>query len=557
MTNERVTKGHLNRLWNDDFKHLPYKKQPVTKEEIDEWKQLGYDESNVKSFTGHMYDNRNPMPNWVSQIQDAFGLYKQTYTFYKMETLEIMPAHSDHYRTYCKINNVTYDEVYRVILMLEDWKPGHYFELDGVSYTNWKAGDWFKWRGNTPHAASNIGVENRYTLQITGISMFTGQLDKLLMFNIPDSVSTHSSHPLVRHSILPNIEKHSMVYMHNGFMKELNQIDHNLETVNLLNTEGLHIYLYEPLSCYINDEYNMGFYSDLESYIEPNELRASELDSITHYAIRNNLKNITVHTCDYNVDEWYKAYNFKLKLVCDDLFLKTQVRIQNLDNKPVNNFTKKFICLNWRYAKHREVVSNFLVNEDGHLSWYYNTNPEVFEPYKFHTEIYNKLIQGNKTLTKHGPYYVDKKAKTFSIGIWPNVDEFTDGTTPALYNGEQNTLEEYYNDVFVDIVNETRFYQPTGNFSEKVFQAIQYMKPFILVAPPHTLEYVKSFGFKTFDEFWNESYDNEIIHIDRMTKILEVVDKINNTPIEELRVLYKKMIPILEHNLEVYKRMVK
>jgi hypothetical protein len=167
------------------------------------------------------------------------------------------------------------------------------------------------------------------------------------------------------------------------------------------------------------------------------------------------------------------------------------------------------------------------------------------------------LIQGNKTLTKHGPYYVDKKAKTFSIGIWPNVDEFTDGTTPALYNGEQNTLEEYYNDVFVDIVNETRFYQPTGNFSEKVFQAIQYMKPFILVAPPHTLEYVKSFGFKTFDEFWNESYDNEIIHIDRMTKILEVVDKINNTPIEELRVLYKKMIPILEHNLEVYKRMVK
>lgn len=554
----RVETGHLEPFWTNSFKQLSYVKQPVTQEEIDEWKSMGYDESNVKSFTGNMYDNRNPMPEWIQQLQDVFGLYKQSYTFYRMDTLEIMPPHSDHYRTYCRLNNVEYNQVYRVVMMLEDWKPGHYFEMDGVGYTNWKAGDWFKWQGDVPHAASNIGVDPRYTLQITGISMFSGQLSKLLSFNIPDMSSDYSSHPLVRHRIEPNIEKRSMVYMHNGPIDDLVKIRHSEETVKILNDEGLHIYLYEPLNCFHVDmfEHNMGFYSDIPSYAKSEDMRADELDSIMQYVLVNNLRNVTVHTCDYNVAEHYSGYTTRLKLVCDDLFIKAQVRIQNLSSQPKDSFTKKFICLNWRYAKHREIVSNFLAGKNGYLSWYFKTDTKMFEPYKFHNELYNKLLNGNSVLSNHGPYYVDKKATEFATGIWPNINEFSEGVTPALYNGELNSLEEYYNDVFVDIVNETRFSQPTGNFSEKVFQAIQYMKPFVLVAPPNTLEYIKSFGFKTFDEFWDESYDNEINHTDRMAKILELIDRIIEMPIEELKELYKKMIPTLEHNLEVYNRMV-
>jgi len=33
---------------------------------------------------------------------------------------------------------------------------------------NWKAGDYAIWTGNTKHFAANIGVDYRYTLQITG-----------------------------------------------------------------------------------------------------------------------------------------------------------------------------------------------------------------------------------------------------------------------------------------------------------------------------------------------------------------------------------------------------
>lgn len=169
--NYHTATGHLDRFWDDGFKHLPYIRKPgFNQQEVDAWVEQGYIRENLNDFIGSMYDNSNPMPEWVHNLINEFGLHNQTYTFYRMDTLEIMPVHVDHFRTYCKLNNITRENVYRVLVMLEDWKPGHYLEMDGVGYVNWKAGDWFKWRGDVPHAAANIGIEPRYTLQITGMS---------------------------------------------------------------------------------------------------------------------------------------------------------------------------------------------------------------------------------------------------------------------------------------------------------------------------------------------------------------------------------------------------
>ena len=158
--------GHILPFWPKDFKDLNYIKQPITDEEVYEWSSQGYSE--VKSFTGAMYDNRNPMPNWIKKFDSMFGLKNQTYTFYKMSTLDIMPEHVDHFRTYIRLFNPDTSKIYRVLVMLEDWRPGHYLEINKKGYVNWSAGDYFVWSADTPHAASNIGIDPRYTLQITG-----------------------------------------------------------------------------------------------------------------------------------------------------------------------------------------------------------------------------------------------------------------------------------------------------------------------------------------------------------------------------------------------------
>jgi hypothetical protein len=53
-------------------------------------------------------------------------------------------------------------------VFLEDWKSGHYFEAMDYAYVDWIAGTVIEWTYDTPHMAANMGLEPRYTLQITG-----------------------------------------------------------------------------------------------------------------------------------------------------------------------------------------------------------------------------------------------------------------------------------------------------------------------------------------------------------------------------------------------------
>ena len=160
------TIGKIDVNWTNEFEDYTYKKQPVTQEEIDSWNAKGYTHDN---FTGNMYDNTNPRPKWTTITgENCPELKDKTYTIYRMDTLEIMPTHIDHFRRYCEIFKVDRKNVRRVLVFLDDWKPGHYFEVAGKGVVNWKAGDYCMWEPDVEHAASNIGIEPRYTLQITG-----------------------------------------------------------------------------------------------------------------------------------------------------------------------------------------------------------------------------------------------------------------------------------------------------------------------------------------------------------------------------------------------------
>ena len=157
-------KGFVPKIWDDEYKKFDYVRQPITGEEADTWRSQGYTH---ETTTGKMYDSRNPMPDWVNTIANLMNLRNPGFVFYRMDTLDIMPTHVDHFNTYCRVFNKDRKEVRRAIVFLEDWKPGHYFQVDNVGVVNYKAGEYVLWAPDVPHAASNIGVEPRYTLQIT------------------------------------------------------------------------------------------------------------------------------------------------------------------------------------------------------------------------------------------------------------------------------------------------------------------------------------------------------------------------------------------------------
>jgi hypothetical protein len=62
-------------------------------------------------------------------------------------------------------------------------------------------------------------------------------------------------------------------------------------------------------------------------------------------------------------------------------------------------------------------------------------------------------------------------------------------------------------DAFWHIVTETVFYYDKLHLTEKIFKPIVSKQPFMLLAAPGNLAYLKSYGFKTFDGIIDETYD--------------------------------------------------
>lgn len=153
--------------WNTEYKNFDYQKlQSWNPAMITDWRNMGYSHD---SFTGAMYGGANPMPEWAYAVADEIGLRKPGFVFYKMITGDIMPTHVDHFKNYCKVFDVERAQVKRAVVFLEDWKIGHYFDIGGKAVVNYTAGKYVVWDCDEPHFAANIGVEPRYTLQITGI----------------------------------------------------------------------------------------------------------------------------------------------------------------------------------------------------------------------------------------------------------------------------------------------------------------------------------------------------------------------------------------------------
>jgi hypothetical protein len=158
-------RGHLDPIWSDQYKSFSYVRQPLTNQEESEWRNVGYTN---EYFTGLMYDSTNTMPEYCNAISAKIGLKNCGFVFYKMTTGVVMPTHVDHFNRYCKVFNIEKTQVWRAIVFLNDWAPGHYFEIDGNAIVHYKKGEYVLWSNETPHAASNIGLVDRYTLQITG-----------------------------------------------------------------------------------------------------------------------------------------------------------------------------------------------------------------------------------------------------------------------------------------------------------------------------------------------------------------------------------------------------
>lgn len=170
MVTPAVSKIHIDPFWDSEYKTLDYTREPFNDpDSVGLWVTQGY----LGPFTGVMCDMRKPQPSWNQRIVDLFqnhGWKDVGTSYYRMDTGVVLPRHSDLYKAYVKLFNLQGQEnkIYRAVLFLEDWSSGHYAEYDNEAFVNWHAGDCVVWRYDTPHMAANLGLNPRYTLQLTG-----------------------------------------------------------------------------------------------------------------------------------------------------------------------------------------------------------------------------------------------------------------------------------------------------------------------------------------------------------------------------------------------------
>jgi hypothetical protein len=165
-----IIKYFFQVFWNDEFKHLEYINEPFNDTaNVEQWQIQGY----ASTFTGDMCDMRSLQPTWNQRFVDIYsdmGWKNVSTSYYRMRTGTVLPTHQDTYKKYIQLFDLAGQEhrIRRAIVFLEDWKSGHYFEGIGQPLINWSAGTVIEWPYDTPHMAANIGLEPRYTLQITG-----------------------------------------------------------------------------------------------------------------------------------------------------------------------------------------------------------------------------------------------------------------------------------------------------------------------------------------------------------------------------------------------------
>jgi hypothetical protein len=74
------------------------------------------------------------------------------------------------------------------------------------------------------------------------------------------------------------------------------------------------------------------------------------------------------------------------------------------------------------------------------------------------------------------------------------------------------------------------------------------LHPFVVLGNPHTLKVLKSYGFKTFDKWWDESYDNEFDFKTRSDMVLNIVKELCSKSKDEMNSMLMNMSGTLYFN---------
>ena len=298
----------------------------------------------------------------------------------------------------------------------------------------------------------------------------------------------------------------------------------------------------EPLNfCYwTRDDFAQCWQKDVVN----NQLNFLYLEAIqVNYQISLHLRGL-VHT---------NLYDYVLLVHSEKNSKEVDIYFQN-GFLPVYYWSHAVIAADWfRYAEHDPVLQHdaSMFAQDFLI---YNRAWSSTREYRL--SFADRLVQAGLTThcrTSFAPvdsdiHYSQHKFENPDLAIVRTDLEtvLPANTHDSHASADYNNLD--YTQTGMEIVLETLFDDSRLHLTEKALRPIACGKPFMLVATAGSLEYLRSYGFETFGDLIDESYDLETDPVARLAAVIQEMIRISSMSLEDKIVLWNQLHKIAERN---------
>ena len=142
------------------------------------------------------------------------------------------------------------------------------------------------------------------------------------------------------------------------------------------------------------------------------------------------------------------------------------------------------------------------------------------------------------------------------IGKYPDIESiFAQQTLPINFANETDhpmhscwlSLFDESAESLLYLVTETVATGRRWHLTEKTFKPIALGMPFVIVGTKGSLEYLRSYGFRTFGDIWDESYDDadDDVRIEKIAKLLKDLDDLSA---DQKQQIFESAHNVIQHN---------
>jgi len=276
----------------------------------------------------------------------------------------------------------------------------------------------------------------------------------------------------------------------------------------------------------------------LENYPSENYYYISATESIQWQGF-DKFYNFLIEYCNSRgIIDKFKIFENNLGLIPTDKFkyynsfpgMLTWNNWECVQYTPLSerNIEKNFISLNRRYKRHRFELIKFINDENITDKFYYSfLGEDNNDPLKKTVDMENV----NDGMVTSWELPSDLNIKCF-------CDVVTESSDDSILNIPRDSMFKDY------------FKRPYGriHITEKLGKPLVIGQPFLLLGGPGYIEKLHELGFKTFDKWWDESYDSVWDYETRRDMVYDIIIEISKWDIEKCKRVMLEMEDILIHN---------